>query len=374
MGANMKQYKIMIVEDESLVAADIQIHLEKMGYDVCSLADSGEEAVEQARLHQPDLVLMDIVLHGSMDGTQAAEELRKHINVPIVFLTAHADRQMLDRAKNCEPYGYLIKPFNPAELRATIEMALHKSAVEAKANKDVENYCARLRKVLSDLTVTEARERRHIADTLDYHIGQNLCVSRMNMEKIRNMNNEPALVQSVEEVSEYLSDVIENVQKLTVYLSPPSLALLGLEAALKEVSYEVGRKYGVSVDFEDDGRRKPISEEAADLLFDAARELVVSAARNTTNDKIKLCVLLEGDFVRVDVEADGLEIDFSETDDSPDGAEELRVFGIRERLAHMGGSLEINRSNSKGRRASLFAPLNYKSNGTKASNSFNVLG
>ncbi len=117
---------ILIVEDERIVAEDIQKSLENLGYSVSAIVPSGEKAIQKAEEDNPDLVLMDIVLKGDMDGIEAAEQIYSHFNIPVVYLTAHADEKKLQRAKATESYGYLLKPFEDEELHTTIEMALHR--------------------------------------------------------------------------------------------------------------------------------------------------------------------------------------------------------------------------------------------------------
>jgi diguanylate cyclase (GGDEF)-like protein/PAS domain S-box-containing protein len=122
----MSKAQIMVVEDERIVASDLEKRLKKLGYTVPVLVTSGEEAVEKAKNVLPDLVLMDIVLRGGMDGISAADAIHTLLNIPVVFLTAYADPDTLFRAKKSEPYGYLIKPFEERELIAAIEIALEK--------------------------------------------------------------------------------------------------------------------------------------------------------------------------------------------------------------------------------------------------------
>ena len=120
----MDKAQIMIVEDEAIVSMDLRCKLEAMGYSVLAEIGSGAEAVDAAdRLH-PDMVLMDIRLSGEMDGIDAAGEIRSRFNIPVVYLTSHADEDTLARAKRTEPSGYILKPFFDAELRAVVEMAI----------------------------------------------------------------------------------------------------------------------------------------------------------------------------------------------------------------------------------------------------------
>jgi PAS domain S-box-containing protein len=124
--------QILVVEDEIIIAEDIQRRLKKLGYIVPVIVSSGEEAIKKMKENNPDLVLMDIVIHGKMDGIEAAEQIRSHLDIPVVYLTAHADEKTLERAKLTEPFGYLIKPFRERELQITIEIALYKHYMEKK--------------------------------------------------------------------------------------------------------------------------------------------------------------------------------------------------------------------------------------------------
>jgi signal transduction histidine kinase len=120
----------MIVEDEMIVAMDIQASLENFGYEVVGIASSGEEAIDKFNEQRPDIVLMDIKLNGEMFGFEAADQIRTRFDTPVIFLTAYADEQLLEKAKTTEPFGYIIKPFKDYELRANIEIALYKHKAE----------------------------------------------------------------------------------------------------------------------------------------------------------------------------------------------------------------------------------------------------
>ena len=120
----MDKVQVLIVEDEAIVSMDLRYKLEGLGYGVPAEISSGEEAVEAASRLRPDVVLMDIWLSGEMDGIDAAEEIRRRLNIPVVYVTSHADEDTLRRAKTTEPSGYILKPFVDAELRAVVEMAI----------------------------------------------------------------------------------------------------------------------------------------------------------------------------------------------------------------------------------------------------------
>ncbi len=136
----MHKVRILVVENERIVSIDIQSRLKSLGYEVVGAAVSGEEAIEKAALHRPDLVLMDIMLDGKLDGIAAAETIRRRLNIAVIFLTAHADANTLQRAKVTEPFGYILKPFEERELHGHIEIALYKHRMDLQLKESEERY------------------------------------------------------------------------------------------------------------------------------------------------------------------------------------------------------------------------------------------
>ena len=130
-----QKLRILVVEDEALVAADLEERLSQLGYEVCGVVDTAEQAIERAAALSPDLVLMDIHLLGEKDGIEAAADIRLARDIAVVFVTAHADDATLKRAGLAEPFGYVLKPFDERELKATIEMALYRKQAEARLRK-----------------------------------------------------------------------------------------------------------------------------------------------------------------------------------------------------------------------------------------------
>lgn len=141
--------RILIVEDEAIVALDLQCRLESLNYDVIGLASSGEQAVKMATNRMPDLVLMDIKLQGNMNGVEAAEKLRGDRPIPVIFLTATAEEEVLHRAKLVEPLGYLLKPYQERDLRVAIEVALYKARME----RDREQLTRQLEQALAEAKI-----------------------------------------------------------------------------------------------------------------------------------------------------------------------------------------------------------------------------
>lgn len=144
--------KILIVEDEGIVARETEYRLKDLGYNVCGIAASGAEALKKTEKELPDVVLMDIMLKGEMDGIETAGQIRSRHNIPVVYVTAHADETTLQRAKRTEPMGYLLKPFNERELHAAIEIALYKHKMD-NTLKDREQLLGTTLKSIGDAVI-----------------------------------------------------------------------------------------------------------------------------------------------------------------------------------------------------------------------------
>jgi PAS domain S-box-containing protein len=178
--------RILVVEDEPVVALDLRTRLTRMGYIVSETVARGEDALECARTLHPNLILMDIRLRGGMDGISAAEEIRKRYGLPVIYLTAHADEATVDRARITEPFGYILKPFDERELRTVIEMALYKHDAERKLRESERRYATTLSSIGDAVIATDP-------------IG---CVTFMNpvAEKLTGWNLAEALNSSLKSI------------------------------------------------------------------------------------------------------------------------------------------------------------------------------
>ncbi|MBN1829046.1 MAG: response regulator [Deltaproteobacteria bacterium] len=187
----MKTKQIMVVEDEKIIAMDIARQLSDLGYGATVTVSSGEEALEKIPLVRPDLVLMDIVLGGEIDGIQTAEKIQKDFDIPVVYLTAYADDKTLDRAKITGPFGYILKPMDKKELHVAVELALYKDEQE-KIRKDGR---ARLERNMKGAVaaIAEAIELRG-----PYPPGHHRRVSALAMAIAREMELADDLVQGIE--------------------------------------------------------------------------------------------------------------------------------------------------------------------------------
>ena len=181
-----QQARILIVEDENIVARDIQNTLKHLGYAVTGLAATGEDAIQKAGETRPDLVLMDVMLKGYQDGVEAAQKILARYNIPVIYLTAFTDEKTLQRAKITEPYGYILKPFEERELHIAIEMAIYKHRMASKL-QEREQWLAKILKTINDAVIV---------------IDGKGCVSFMNMvaEALTGWKQKDAIGQPLTEV------------------------------------------------------------------------------------------------------------------------------------------------------------------------------
>ena len=156
----MATLKILIVEDEIIVAKDIQRILKKHGYEAFEPFSSGKKALDSIEKLQPDMILLDINLKSSeMDGIQVAEQVHQHYHIPFIFLTAFSDKNTLERAKLTEPYGYIIKPFEEDDIRTAIEIAYYKYTKDLEMQNKGNRFAAALDSLEVAVIITDANER-----------------------------------------------------------------------------------------------------------------------------------------------------------------------------------------------------------------------
>ncbi|MDM8519921.1 response regulator [Anaerolineales bacterium HSG6] len=211
----MTKTKIMIVEDEAIVALTIERKLEIFGYEVLARVDTGEEAVQQVGEIQPDLLLMDIMLAGEMDGVETAAQIRTRFDIPVIYLTAYADEKTLQRAKVTEPFGYLLKPFEDRELHTTIEMALYKHRMERRLKE-------RTFELEESLTILQERNRE--LDAFAHTVAHDLQNPLATMIGFAEVLEEDTTIISAQERQEYLGLIARNGHKMSTIIK--SLLLL----------------------------------------------------------------------------------------------------------------------------------------------------
>ncbi|MGZ3769515.1 MAG: hybrid sensor histidine kinase/response regulator [Bdellovibrio sp.] len=165
----MNEQKILIVEDESIVAKDLELTLDHLGYNIVGNCDNGDDAYKVALEKKPDLILMDIFIKGDQDGIETASKIKKALSVPVVFLTAFSDNRTLERAKESKPHGYLTKPFDEKDLYITVEMVLNKSKLEHELELEKQKTLA-LEQKAREFAEQENKNKDLILSTLSHEL------------------------------------------------------------------------------------------------------------------------------------------------------------------------------------------------------------
>lgn len=186
----MQKWKILIVEDETIISMELSHRLKRAGYDVIATVTTGDEAIKKSLELSPDLILMDIHLNGNLDGVQTAEIILSTKHIPIIYITAFSDEKTLDRAKLTEPYGFLVKPFEQREVETTIEVALYKSTVEQRRRKNEIWLDATLKNINDGIITTDVEKKINFANDAAINI--------------LSANKEDVIAQSVEDVFQFL--------------------------------------------------------------------------------------------------------------------------------------------------------------------------
>jgi len=250
----MTAAKILIVEDEGILAEGLKKRLTALGYTVTGIAARGEEAIAKAGQTRPDLVIMDIRLKGEMDGIEAAQVIRERFDIPVVYLTAYSDQQTLDRAKITEPYGYICKPVEERELHINIEIALYKHRTEKELLKKRElealatfasGIAHDFRNIFNlvngfiDVAMKESRHDPEISHHPLTKARENLARAIILVNKFLDIFQEERLNRQKINVTGLIQEAIDSVPRpntITISLPTgiPPLLLVGDEARLKE--------------------------------------------------------------------------------------------------------------------------------------------
>jgi len=227
-----------------------------------------------------------------------------------------------------------------------------------KAEKQLLEDRAQLKSLASELSLTEERERHRLATELHDHIGQSLVLSKIRLDLLRKSAASGELKGAIEEVGDYLAQVIADTRTLTFDLSSPILYELGIEAAIEEwLNDEIKKKHGIATEFHDDGQDKPLDDDIRTILFRNVRELLINVVKHGSAKTVKVSIAKVGEQVNVSVEDDGIGFDTVEVKAGAAKKAKFGLFSIRERLEQLGGQITIESSPGNGCRITMTAPL-----------------
>ncbi len=346
-----KPTKILIVEDEMIVARDIAHLVQSLGYEVLGPTSLGEEAIGLAGLWHPDLVLMDIGLAGEVDGIAAAKTIRQKFGIPVIFLTAYAADDILERAKITEPFGYVLKPFSERELHTVLAMALYKHQVEAKLLATTRQLQALSRRVLE----AQEQERRRVALELHDELGQSLTAIKINLQLGERFKDQ-APAGLCQENIRIVEDALRQVRSLATALRPSMLDDLGLAPALKWMAEQSAGRGGFEVQFHHERTLERLAPEIETTCFRIVQEALTNITRHAHASIVMIDLSREGDEMVLTVSDDGLGFDTAAIRERAVTGASLGVLGMQERATLVGGQLGITSQPGQGTTVELRCP------------------
>lgn len=351
--SRMSKKRILLVEDEGMIAADLQNRLERMGFCVPAVAGSGDQALQLSRQSPFDLVLMDIRLKGDMDGVQAARVLRQERDVPIVYVTAYADTKTLERAKLTGPFGYLVKPVRDASLRAVVEIALQRHGLEHGVADELKQERERSEALAGRLSLAKESECRRLARELHDDAQQRLAAIAIELEIQQEESSvSPEARAAMHNGSLKLRQLSRDLQRLSHNLHPRVLEELGLVAAIQRLCRECSVR-GLAVHFQHRQLPAVIPAPVAVCLYRVAQESLQNVVKHAGTGRAR--VSLEGSAAKV-----VLRVSDSGAGFDPEVARRGSPIGLRnmsDRVEGVGGTLQVASEPGKGTQVSASIPL-----------------
>ena len=262
--------KILIVEDDVFTAKLLEKRLKALDYTVLAIVSSGEKAIEEIKTMNPNLILMDIMLDGDMDGVETAKQIRTFFNIPIIYLTAYSDDKILRRAVVTEPYGYIIKPFKDNELRTVIEIALYKHKIEKKLRESEELF----------RTVFETAQDFMFIKNLDLrYIRVNPAVANLFDIAVEELTGKTDIDFFSEEAGKHVREVDQRVlqgeiieEEVTRPINGVMHALLITKVPLRDSEGNIIGLFGVARDITEHKRAEKVLKRAHDELESKVEE------------------------------------------------------------------------------------------------------
>jgi signal transduction histidine kinase len=351
MMAPVKRARILVVEDEAIVARDIASQVEALGYEAVGIAANAEHAIHMAERERPNLVLMDIQLSGAVDGIVAASTIRHRFNLPIVFLTAFAADEVLERAKLTEPFGYILKPFSERELSTTLAMALYKHEAETRLRNTTRQLKALSRRVLE----VQELERRRVAVELHDELGQSLTAIKINLQLSQRLKDKALADINLENIH-IVEDALQQVRRLATNLRPSMLDDLGLAAALQWITEQSANRSGFSVTFHHVRSQPRLAADIETACFRIVQEALTNIARHAQAKQVEITLDRDDDRVTLRITDDGCGFNLDEMRTRALAGDSIGVLGMQERATLVGGELTIDSALGKGTTVQFKAP------------------
>jgi len=191
----MSKEKILIVEDDEVTSMFLKISLEKLDYEVVAVAHDTFQARNKIKIYEPDLILLDISLEDEKDGITLAAYIQKNHAIPFIYLSSHAEDEILDEAKLTKPYGYIVKPFEPKSLHSSIQMAMYKFQEELKMKKEINKYEEKQENLEKLLYNKKISNKPIVPFASKYHLDISVCETFYQDEKLKLTKKENAFIR-----------------------------------------------------------------------------------------------------------------------------------------------------------------------------------
>lgn len=341
--------KILAVDD-NLINLELLGHIVRKHYPdfLFISAMSGEEGIEKATKELPDLVLLDIMMPG-LDGYETCRILKDNVKtkqIPIIMVSALGhDSSERSKGLNAGADSFLSKPYDQAELSAQINVAMR-----------IKEYQERLRKMNSELTLVEERERRRVAENLHDSLGQTLSLAFMNLSSIDIQNCSPQIKKTIEFTSSLLNKAIQESRTLTYDLSPPILYELGLIPAVSRKLEQFEKNFQIKTTFKVGDYKNGQSKENEIFLYRIIGELLTNIQKHARASEVKVSVDTNDEAHVILVEDNGIGIDPAKIK-APNSEGGFGLLSIYERVDSINGSFKIQPT-GKGTRAKIVLPVN----------------
>jgi signal transduction histidine kinase len=368
----MSPVKVLVVEDESIVALDIQHRLRAMGYAVVGLALTGPEALDLVERTNPDLVLMDIRLKGPISGIETTEQLRARRDLPVIYLTAYTDQATLDRARISEPFGYVVKPFEDRELSITIEIALYRHKVEQQLRENqaaLEAYQDELEQRVAERTAELTRvndalrleiaareraqaeraaaqeERRRLAQDIHDSVTQSIFSMIFTTQTARQNidTRDGQAAETLREIEDMARQALKDLRLLLYQLRSPLLEYEGLVSALRYRLDAVEARAGIKTKLVAPAEIE-LSGEAEEDAYRIAIEALNNSLKHARATEVTVELRPEGNTLTMSVTDNG--VGFDESSMMYSGG--LGLAGMQERAARLGGSVIVRSARGAG--------------------------
>ena len=191
----MEKHKVIIVEDDEITALNLNMSLQKHGYNVVAVYDNALQAKNKIAMHTPDVIIIDISLQESNDGIELAKTIKQKYDIPFIYLTSYSDDDIISQAKLTEPYGYIVKPFDPGSLHATIQMALFKYQMENERKEDINSLKVDKLNLEKLLYSKRTSDKPIVPFGRDYHLDISICETFYKGKKIKLTKKENAFLR-----------------------------------------------------------------------------------------------------------------------------------------------------------------------------------